>query len=117
MIDFIKKIIFVQKDKFKLLDDKEFQNLLRQTPKPVIIDVRMKHEYATGKIHNALNFDILNVAAFESKVQHLDREKHYFIYCQTGKRSVKACRIMSRLGFVHLYCLKGGILNYSGKIV
>ncbi len=115
MLSLLKKL-FVKNDHYLSLEDKEFQSLLKSTPKAVIIDVRMKHEYNGGKIHNAFNIDVMQ-PNFKDKLKHLDREKHYFLYCQSGKRSARACRKMAELGFKNIVNLKGGILSYTGKLV
>jgi rhodanese-related sulfurtransferase len=115
MIAFLKKL-FGAKEDFLTLEDKEFQVLMKSVPKPVVIDVRMKHEYNSGKIHNSLNIDFMQ-PTFLEKVKHFDKEKHYFLYCQSGRRSARACRKMAKLGFKNIVNLKGGILSYSGKLV
>jgi rhodanese-related sulfurtransferase len=43
-------------------------------------------------------------------------DKNYYIYCRSGARSSRACKIMGKAGFKNLYNLKGGILSWKGNI-
>jgi len=101
---------------FQTIDSEEFDQKLKEAKKKVILDVRSKHEFDEMKIPNALNIDILN-PNFETRVGNLDKGKSYFVYCQSGRRSTRACKKMSKLGFEQVYNLKGGIANYEGRVV
>ena len=117
MINLIKQFFGqTEGDDFQSLDDKDFQQQYKSADKKMLLDVRQKHEFDKEKIHQAMNMDILN-PAFEEKIKHFDRSKTYFIYCQSGGRSKKACRKMSKLGFENLINLKRGIVSYTGKTV
>jgi rhodanese-related sulfurtransferase len=82
----------------------------------MIIDVRQKHEFDRQKIRNAMNIDIMN-PSFRDKVSNLDKEKTYFVYCQSGGRSARACGMMCDLGFTKVVNLSGGMSAYRGKTV
>ena len=116
MLDFIKKIFGGQKDNFESLPSKEFDQALKQADKKMILDVRHKHEFDEEKLRNAVNLDVM-MPNFKDKVQNLDPNKTYFVYCQSGRRSARACRIMAEHGFENLVNLKGGIVQYEGKTV
>ena len=104
------------KKKYKNLVDEAFQEALKEESKPVIIDVRSKVEFQREKIHQALNIDIMS-PNFKKRVEAFDKDKAYFLYCQSGRRSARASKIMTNLGFENVYNLKGGIISYSGKTV
>ena len=79
----------------------------------LIIDVRTAPETAAGIIPNALiDFDI-HQSDFDAKIEDLDPEKTYLVYCRSGVRSVYACEKMHALGFQHLYNLRGGIIAWQ----
>ena len=79
----------------------------------VILDVRTPGEYAAGHIENSILIDI-NSRDFKSKVNELDRDKTYLVYCRTGRRSAAAAQIMTReFGFTDVKNLLGGITSYN----
>ena len=117
MLDFIKSLFGGKPDtRFGTLTSEEFEQGIRNTPKSMLIDVRHKHEFDGEKIRNAMNLDV-RMPNFKEKVSNLDKNKTYFLYCQSGRRSAKACSIMADMGFEKLYHLKGGILAFEGKTV
>jgi len=83
----------------------------------VIVDVRTLEEIQRGVIENAIHIDVMETDDFIEKIKDWDKEKKYFLYCQSGGRSGAACNLMNRLGFKHTYNLEGGILDWMGKIV
>ncbi len=85
----------------------EFQALLRQ-PNTVLLDVRTQAEYEQGHLDNAININ-LHAKDFAERIQKLDKDKTYLVYCAIGGRSAQACDKMSKSDFPHLYNLKGGI--------
>ncbi len=76
-------------------------------PNMVVLDVRTPAEIAKGKIEGAIEIDIRS-NDFQEKIQKLDKEKTYLVYCRSGRRSVKACGVLEKNGFTNLYNLKGG---------
>ena len=82
----------------------------------VIIDVRTPDEWSAGYITGTDKFIDINSDNFEDQIQSLDKSQSYIVYCRSGNRSSKACKIMSRNGFIKLYNLSGGINNWTGEI-
>lgn len=85
----------------------------------VILDVRTSMEFRMGKIEGAINMDMYS-RDFAESVADLDKDKVYFIYCQTGARSSYAMGMFKQLGFKKVYNLARGIVgwHYAGyKIV
>lgn len=101
---------------YKEITSNEFENEIKNNPNAVIIDVRTPGEYASGHIPNAINIDIAS-AEFPDKINALDRNKDYYVYCRSGGRSATACQYMSSVGFKNVYNLYGGILSYDGELV
>lgn len=80
----------------------------------VLLDVRSAEEFNEGHIFNAINVDF-NAANFESEIEKLDPNKTYYVYCKSGVRSTKACRILETKGFDKIVNLSDGYKNYKGN--
>ncbi|WP_456060373.1 rhodanese-like domain-containing protein [Brachyspira pilosicoli] len=79
--------------------------LVNSSTNLVILDVRTREEYLSGNIPNAINIDVLS-QDFKSKIDMLDKNKEYLIYCRSGNRSSIASSIMSTNGFINIYNLE-----------
>ena len=82
----------------------------------VILDVRTEDEVNRGQIPGAKNIDIYKGQGFVYEVEELDKSKTYYVYCQAGMRSAKACNIMSQLGIEKTYNLVGGMGSWNGPV-
>lgn len=94
------------------LDPVAFKNKIATTPEAFILDVRTPSEFADGFIKNAVNIDY-NSDNFKSEVKTLDKNKTYFVYCLSGKRSAAAADYMRSVGFKNMINLEGGILAWQ----
>ncbi|MCB0643279.1 MAG: rhodanese-like domain-containing protein, partial [Phaeodactylibacter sp.] len=90
----------------------EFQALMNQTRKPVLMDVRTAQEVAQGKISGSVNLDI-NSSHFNQTIQQLDKDQTYFVYCRSGRRSAAACEALEAQGIPNVVNLEGGILAWE----
>jgi phage shock protein E len=97
------------------LDSDSFLKKINEGSKYIILDVRTKEEFFEGHIINSLNIDIYN-KDFREKINSLDRQKTYFVYCRSGHRSHSAVKFMHNIGFDQVYNLKGGIIEWKGII-
>ena len=91
---------------FALMEDNRYDENF------VIIDVRTPEEYAGGHIEKAINLDYYS-ETFADKLNRLDKEKTYLIYCRTDHRSGEALDIMAELGFREVYNMLGGIVQWE----
>ncbi|HMQ68907.1 MAG TPA: DUF6132 family protein [Ignavibacteria bacterium] len=82
----------------------------------VIVDVRTPSELESGYIPGTDVFLDFNKAELEDEIDKLDRSKNYIIYCHSGNRSAKVCKIMSVKGFTNVYNLSGGIMKWNGEL-
>ncbi len=73
-----------------------------------LIDVRTQEEYASGHIDDALNFNIIDNAAFLDQIQELDKSKPVYLYCKMGGRSNRAALLLKEEGFAEIYDYSGG---------
>ena len=112
----MKKIILILSISFLFLScsNKGYKNinniekaikLINTSTNLVILDVRTREEYLAGNIPNSINIDVLN-QDFKSKIDMLDKNKEYLIYCRSGNRSAIASSIMSTNGFLNIYNLQ-----------
>ena len=75
-----------------------------------ILDVRTRKEFLSGAIPNAISLDFY-ASDFSQKLDALDKNKIYLIYCRSGNRSKSALAMMKQLGFGYVYELDGGIVS------
>jgi rhodanese-related sulfurtransferase len=101
----------VSKPAFVDLDVEAFKKMMQQ-PDVVILDVRTPEETAAGKIEGAIEINVKD-PSFDEKIQALDKDKTYLVYCRSGIRSVTSCGKMSDQGFKNLYNLVGGYTAWS----
>ncbi|WP_288694349.1 rhodanese-like domain-containing protein [uncultured Brachyspira sp.] len=111
----MKKIIIILSVSFLFLacSNKGYKNLniekaiklVNSSTNLIILDVRTREEYLSGNIPNAINIDVLS-QDFKSKIDMLDKNKEYLIYCRSGNRSIIASSIMSTNGFINIYNLE-----------
>jgi len=80
-------------------------------PDLVILDIRTPAEYQSGHLVGAVNIDY-DAADFRTRLEGLDRNKTYLIYCRTGNRSGHAMALMRGLNFQRVYRLSGGIVAW-----
>jgi rhodanese-related sulfurtransferase len=99
------------------LSQEEWASRLENDKNAVILDVRTDAEVADGIIPNAIHIDIYKGQDFIDEIETLDKDKNYYVYCRSGKRSGQACSIMEQLGFENAYNLEGGILEWEGDLV
>jgi len=86
--------------------------------KNILLDVRTPEEMKEGYINQAGNLDFLD-ESFPTKIESLNKNKTYLLYCRSGKRTAKAGALMKAAGFKNVYMLDGGITSWieEGKTV
>lgn len=92
-------------------DVEQFKNEIAK-PSVVILDVRTPEEFAEGHLPNAVNIDY-KAADFAQKVDSLDHNIQYEVYCRSGHRSGESVKIMEEKGFKNVHHLEGGILKWQ----
>lgn len=80
-----------------------------------ILDVRTQGEFRGGYIPKAVHADISS-SSFMDKINRLDKNKTWLVYCLSGGRSARACSIMAAQGFKTVN-LRGGISSWSGEVI
>lgn len=92
------------------LSGEEMKKALKET-KGRLVDVREPHEYRQKSLPGARNIPL---GKLEEKVRKWDKEKPVYLYCRSGNRSYTALRKMRKMGFQHVYHLRGGIGAWPG---
>ncbi len=75
----------------------------------IILDVRTKEEYADKRLENSDNIDFYS-KSFKKKLDKLDKNKTYLVYCLSGNRSGQTFEIMKEIGFAEVYDMQEGII-------
>ncbi|MDX1602531.1 MAG: rhodanese-like domain-containing protein [Salinimicrobium sediminis] len=99
----------------KELKQEDWKEQLSKDDNAVILDVRTEEEVEEGYIPKAKNLDIYKGQEFIDEIDKLDKDKNYYIYCRSGKRSAQACTIMDQKGFRNTYNLIGGFSEWEGE--
>lgn len=92
----------------------EFADKIKELPSAPILDVRTPDEFSGGHIENALNYNWKG-SEFDKQIAPLDKSKPVFIYCLSGGRSSAAATKMRTDGFVEVYELSGGMMNWRSQ--
>lgn len=72
-----------------------------------LLDVRTPEEYAAGHLKGAVLYDY-HSDDFERKLSQLPKEDTIVIYCATGYRSIRAARLLEKMGYAVVH-MDGGI--------
>lgn len=100
--------------KVKTVEVTAFAKEIKTTQKPQILDVRTPEEFAEGHINNATNIDWQG-ENFVKNAEKLSKNKPVYVYCRSGKRSLKASEKLAELGFKKIYNLDGGFLKWNAE--
>lgn len=101
---------FLFKSKFDSIDVNKIDELLGKIN---LIDVREPNEYKSGHLSTAKNIPLNRIISEADR--YLDRSKEYYIICQSGGRSSRACGILKDKGF-NVINVSGGTGSYRGKL-
>ncbi len=78
----------------------------------LVIDVRTPEEFDAGHIPGAMDIDV-KAMDFNRRIDSLDKDKNYLVYCRSGNRSSKALQMMKEAGFKNAHNVEGGYLAWS----
>ena len=95
----------------------DFIRQFQATEDGILIDVRTPEEFALGHIPKAINISYL-ADNFWDQMEQLSADKKIFVYCRTGRRSIRACTLMRNGGFDKelLFNLEGGYARWLEEI-
>ncbi len=98
----------LKKDDSKVINVNDIDSLIGKVE---IIDIREPYEYRSGSIRTAKNIPMGNLLTSPEK--YLAKDKTYYIMCQSGGRSGRATRALSKEGF-NVINVSGGMGSYVG---
>lgn len=88
----------------------EFEKEIK-TDSVKLLDVRTPQEYAEGHIDGALNINVQSDDFQRMAVKELSKDSTILVYCRSGRRSMDAAEILTKLGY-KVINLKGGIIEW-----
>lgn len=74
-----------------------------------LLDVRSSAEYRSGHIAKAVNVPLNKIDTYNGK------EKQVYVICQSGMRSKKAAKVLSKKGY-EVTNVRGGMSQWNGKV-
>jgi phage shock protein E len=77
----------------------------------VVLDLRTLEEFNEARLADAIMVDFY-ADDFADQLDTLNKDAPYVVYCRTGNRSSEAVKTMKDLGFVEVYEVDGGIVNW-----
>ena len=95
----------------EVLESQAFIERVKADTNAIILDVRQPEEFAEGHLAQAINLDWLNQTVFINGLAKLNKQKTYYIYCRSGRRSQAAAGKLKAEGF-QVVDLKGGYLHW-----
>jgi len=102
---------------FGLFGKKKFDsvnvNEIDELGKINLIDIRETYEYKSGHIPAAKNIPMGNI--LQNPEKYLDKEKEYYIVCQSGARSSRTSGSLASMGYKTVN-VEGGTGRYEGKL-
>ena len=78
-----------------------------------LLDVRTPQEYAEGHIDGAFNINIQSDDFQQRAEKELSKDSTILVYCRSGRRSMEAAEMLTKLGY-KVVNLKGGIIEWKG---
>ena len=91
----------------KIISVKESVVLINRQP-TILVDVRNANEFTLGRIDNALNIPLDQLAENIDKLKK-NPNKTILVYCQKGFRSSQAVKILNKLGIDSAVGIEGGL--------
>ncbi len=101
--------LFIKKEDSDLnMSFSEMEEKIANNADYLVIDVRTKEEYASGKILDAINVPLDEIENFKEE----NKSKYLFVYCRSGNRSGVAVQKLRKMGYKNAYNV-GGIIYYN----
>ncbi len=80
-----------------------------------LLDVRTPKEWEQGVIKGAIKVNVLDVNFSADAGKVLSKEKPVYVYCRSGRRSMKASKILVEKGY-QVYNIIGGYKAWKAKM-
>ena len=76
----------------------------------ILLDVRTSLEFQQNKIVDCINISYLS-DQLADELEQLPKEKTYYVFCRTGRRSLRVCVLLKNAGYQHIFNLENGIIS------
>ncbi|MEM8527941.1 MAG: rhodanese-like domain-containing protein [Bacteroidota bacterium] len=98
----------------KNLEPTTFKSLMETEPNAVLIDVRTPQEFGRSHFEGAINISYFAEDLCD-RLETLDKDKTYLVYCRSGRRSIRVGTLMRNSGFdtQKVYNLDGGLVAWQ----
>ncbi len=105
------------KDQLNNLNPQHFLKEMEGKNNAIIIDVRTPKEFEENHLEGAVNISYFDEELW-NKICTLKQYEYFFIYCKTGRRSIRVCTLMKNGGFDidKIFNLDGGITALTDNL-
>lgn len=90
------------------IDYENAKEILKSKKQAILLDVRSEQEYKEGHLAGSINIPLFDLERGSKKID-CNKQNIIIVYCQSGKRSKKAVRILEQEGYENVYEIKGGL--------
>ena len=92
------------------IEPAQVQEMLAQSPRPFLLDVRTPEEYKQGHISGA---ELIPLNELTAKQKRIPKDREVICICASGSRSSAAARQLSSLGY-KVSNMRGGMNRWVG---
>ena len=82
----------------------------------LIIDVRRLKDFKMGHLNKSIHIDFKKKSTFKNYFAKINKYQALYIYCNSGSTSQSALKLLTNMGFLSVYKLKGGYSNWSSCV-
>ncbi len=104
----------VQAQKKVEVSSQQVNTMLQKEKNWVVLDVRTPNEFNEGHIKGAININIYDQNA-PGRIDKLNRNAKYIVYCRTHNRSGIAVEHMMQSGFKTIYQMMDGFPGWAAN--
>ncbi|MFN3240070.1 MAG: rhodanese-like domain-containing protein [Planctomycetota bacterium] len=97
---------------YRNLEPEDAQQELQQDPTIRLLDVRTQPEHDSHRLDGAT---LIPVQVLAQRLDELDRDQRWFVYCEHGVRSVAACEVLTQAGFGEITNIRGGMAYWASQ--
>ncbi len=100
------------KSKLNNYNYKDFVHKMNKDKNSVLIDVRTPEELDQTVFDVVVNINYLS-HDLADQLEALDKTKNYYVFCRTGRRSIRVCTLLNNSGFEFVHNLDGGLTVFT----
>lgn len=110
----ITTFVSVQAQSVTPISSKEAYAMLSAKKNLIVIDARTPEEFSAGHVKGAININIRQSDAY-AKIDKLNPQKKYVVYCRTNHRSQVVVDYMKQKGFTQVFQITDGWTGWSAN--